>query len=114
MNVNKYMSINKEESKDFIKKPRLDNILSVDNIWKVSVLAFMAANLYLQQNYTSRIQFERMDDRVKKIELILAQLEIKNQIDATQTSQLQSIDSRIRDLEKTSAVLLRLIEQSKN
>jgi hypothetical protein len=74
----------------------------------------MAANLYLQQNYTSRIQFERMDDRVKKIELILAQLEIKNQIDATQTSQLQSIDSRIRDLEKTSAVLLRLIEQSKN
>jgi hypothetical protein len=108
------MSINSAGTSDFVKKSKLDGIFSVDNIWKISVLAFMAANLYLQQNYTSRAQFERMDSRVQKIELVLAQLEIKNQIDATQTAQLQVIDNRIRDLEKTAAVLLRLAEQIKN
>lgn len=105
------MSLN---SNDFVKRPKFEALFSMDNIWKISVLAFMAANLYLQQNYTSRGQFERMDERVKKIELVLAQLEIKNQIDSTQTSQLQIIDNRIRDLEKTSAVLLRLMEPVKN
>jgi hypothetical protein len=108
------MSINSTGTSDFVKKSKLDGIFSVDNIWKISVLAFMAANLYLQQNYTSRAQFERMDAKVQKIELVLAQLEIKNQIDVTQTTQLQVIDNRIRDLEKTSAVLLRLVEQIKN
>jgi hypothetical protein len=108
------MPIHSPITNDFVKKSKLDGIFSVDNIWKISVLAFMAANLYLQQNYTSRAQFERMDSRVQKIELVLAQLEIKNQIDATQTAQLQVIDNRIRDLEKTAAVLLRLAEQIKN
>jgi hypothetical protein len=108
------MPIHSSSTNDFVKKSKLDGIFSVDNIWKISVLAFMAANLYLQQNYTSRAQFERMDSRVQKIELVLAQLEIKNQIDATQTAQLQVIDNRIRDLEKTAAVLLRLAEQIKN
>jgi hypothetical protein len=108
------MPTHPSSANDFVKKSKLDGIFSVENIWKISVLAFMAANLYLQQNYTSRAQFERMDSRVQKIELVLAQLEIKNQIDATQTAQLQVIDNRIRDLEKTAAVLLRLAEQIKN
>ena len=85
---------------------KLGGLFSVDNVWKIAVLAFMAANLYLQQNYTSKMQFDKIDDRVKKIELVLAQLEIKNQIDSTQNGVLQSLDSRLRDLERSSAILM--------
>lgn len=93
---------------------RFSNLFSVDNVWKIAVLAFMAANLYLQQNYTSKVQFDKIDDRVKKIELVLAQLEIKNQIDATQNSELQSLDSRLRDLERTSAILMQFHQEEFN
>jgi len=90
----------------FTKPDKGNGMFSVDNIWKLSVLAFMAANLYLQQNFTSHTQFEAMDDRVRKMEMILSQLEIKNQIDVVQNTTLQSIDLRLRELEKTAAVLL--------
>lgn len=83
----------------------IKGIFSINSVWKLSVLAFMAANLYLQQNFTTKAQFEHLDDRTRKIEMVLSQLELKNQVDLTQTEALNALDGRVRDLEKQISLL---------
>jgi hypothetical protein len=83
----------------------LHELLSFDNIWKLAILGFMIASLYLQNTFITRTEFQKSQDQIQKIELILGQLEIKNQIDNTQNKTLDLIEIRLREIERSVAVL---------
>lgn len=83
----------------------LHELLSFDNIWKLAILGFMMASLYLQNNFITRSEFQKSQEQIQKIELILGQLEIKNQIDNTQNKTLELIEIRLRQIEQSVAVL---------
>jgi hypothetical protein len=87
------------------KPVHLSDFLSFDNIWKLAILAFMVASLYLQNNFITKSEYQKTEERVQKIELVLGQLEIKNQIDLSQNKTLELVEIRLRQLEQMVAIL---------
>jgi hypothetical protein len=83
----------------------LHELLSFDNIWKLAILGFMMASLYLQNNFITRSEFNKSQEQIQKIQLVLGQLEIKNQIDNTQNKTLELIEIRLRQIEQSVAIL---------
>jgi hypothetical protein len=68
-------------------------------------LAFMVASLYLQNNFITKKEFTQTEEKVQRIELVLGQLEIKNQIDLSQNKTLELIEIRLRQIEQMVAIL---------
>jgi len=87
------------------KPIHLSDFLSFDNIWKLAILAFMMASLYLQNNFITKSEYQKTEERVQKIELVLGQLEVKNQIDLSQNKALELIELRLRQIEQLVAIL---------
>lgn len=87
------------------KPVHLSDFLSFDNIWKLAILAFMVASLYLQNNFITKTEFQKTEDQVRKIEVVLGQIEIKNQIDSSQNKTLELIELRLRQIEQSVAIL---------
>ena len=87
------------------KPVQLSDFLSFDNIWKLAILAFMVASLYLQNNFITKSEYQKTAERVQQIELVLGQLEIKNQVDLSQSKTLELIEIRLRQIEKLVAIL---------
>ena len=87
------------------KPVQLSDFLSFDNIWKLAILAFMVASLYLQNNFITKSEYQKTSDRVQQIELVLGQLEIKNQVDLSQNKTLELIELRLRQIEQMVAIL---------
>ncbi len=87
------------------KPVHLSDFFSFDNIWKLAILAFMVASLYLQNNFITKAEYQKTSERVQQIELVLGQLEIKNQIDASQNKTLEMIEIRLRMIEQLVAIL---------
>jgi hypothetical protein len=83
----------------------LSDFFSFDNVWKLAILAFMLASLYLQNNFITRSEYFQTAEKIQKIELVLGQLEIKNQIDLTQNKTLDLIEIRLRQIEQMVAIL---------
>jgi uncharacterized membrane protein len=83
----------------------LSDFFSFDNIWKLAILAFMVASLYLQNNFITKAEYQKTSERVQQIELVLGQLEIKNQIDLSQNKTLELIELRLRQIEQMVAIL---------
>ena len=99
---------NKNNKKIVANNPKpvhLSDFLSFDNIWKLAILAFMIASLYLQNNFITKVEYQKTAEKVQKIELILGQLEIKNQIDLSQNKTLELIELRLRQIEQLVAIL---------
>lgn len=103
------MLISKKNNKKVVpnnpKPIQFSDFLSFDNIWKLAILAFMVASLYLQNNFITKSEYTQTEERVRKIELILGQLEIKNQIDSTQNKTLELVEIRLRQIEQLVAIL---------
>jgi hypothetical protein len=87
------------------KPVQLSDFLSFDNVWKLAILAFMVASLYLQNNFITKTEYQKTSERVQKIELVLGQLEIKNQVDQSQSKTLELIEIRLRQIEQLVAIL---------
>jgi hypothetical protein len=87
------------------KPVHLSDFLSFDNIWKLAILAFMVASLYLQNNFITKTEYQKTSEKVQKIELILGQFEVKNQVDLSQNKTLELIEIRLRQLEQMVAIL---------
>ena len=87
------------------KPIHLSDFLSFDNVWKLAILAFMVASLYLQNNFITKTEYQKTSDRVHQIELVLGQLEIKNQVDSSQNKTLELIELRLRQIEQIAAIL---------
>jgi hypothetical protein len=88
------------------KHLKINGFFSFDNIWKISLFCFMVASLYLQNNFLSKADFIKTQDRVRQIEVLIGQLEIKARVDEQQTKTLESIESRLRQIERDTAVLM--------
>jgi len=102
------LASNKNNKKIVANNPKpitFHELLSFDNIWKLAILGFMVASLYLQNNFITRTEFQKSQEQIQKIELVLGQLEIKNQIDNTQNKNLDLIEIRLRQIEQSVAVL---------
>jgi hypothetical protein len=99
--------MNKNENKSDI----LHQIFSFDTIWKLALLAFMVASLYLQNNFISKKEFSDQSAKVFEIEKIISQLEIKSRVDEQQTKTLEMIEARLRHLEQQTAVLMNRSEK---
>lgn len=99
-----------KESSDRNLKPQV-GLFSFDNVWKLSLLAFMVASLYLQNNFLSRSEFMVTEDKVRKLEMLISQLELKSRVDEQQTRTLETIESRLRVIEQQAAVLSNRINQ---
>jgi hypothetical protein len=65
----------------------------------------MVASLYLQNNFITKTEYQKTSERVQKIELVLGQLEIKNQVDLSQSKTLELIEIRLRQIEQLVAIL---------
>jgi hypothetical protein len=87
------------------KPIHLADFLSFDNIWKLAILAFMVASLYLQNNFITKAEFNKTEEKVQKIELVLGQLEIKNQVDLSQNKAIELIELRLRQIEQIVAII---------
>lgn len=87
------------------KPVHLSDFLSFDNVWKLAILAFMVASLYLQNNFITKSEYQKTSERVQQIELVLGQLEIKNQVDLSQNKTLELIEIRLRQIEQLVAIL---------
>ena len=87
------------------KPVQLSDFLSFDNVWKLAILAFMVASLYLQNNFITKSEYQKTAERVQQIELVLGQLEIKNQVDLSQSKTLELIEIRLRQIEQLVAIL---------
>lgn len=102
------LTSNKNNKKIIPNNPKsvhFSDFLSFDNIWKLAILAFMVASLYLQNNFITKSEYAKTSEKVQKIELILGQLEVKNQIDLSQTKSLELIELRLRQIEQIVAIL---------
>jgi hypothetical protein len=102
------LTSNKNTKKIVANNPKpvhLSDFLSFDNIWKLAILAFMVASLYLQNNFITKTEYVKTLDKVQRIELILGQFEVKNQIDVSQTKTLEIIELRLRQIEQLVAIL---------
>jgi hypothetical protein len=111
------VNINKNIKKVVANNPKpiqLSDFLSFDNIWKLAILAFMIASLYLQNNFITKSEYQKTSDKVQIIELILGKLEIKNQLDLSQTKTLELIEIRLRQLEQMVAILDSRLNEKRN
>jgi hypothetical protein len=102
------LTLDKNKKKIVANDPKsihFTDFLSFDNIWKLAILAFMVASLYLQNNFITKSEYQKTEDKVQKIELILGQLEIKNQVDLSQNKTLELIELRLRQIEQMVAIL---------
>jgi hypothetical protein len=102
------LTSNKNTKKIVANNPKpvqLSDFFSFDNVWKLAILAFMVASLYLQNNFITKNEYQKTSDRVQKIELVLGQLEIKNQVDLSQNKTLELIELRLRQIEQMVAIL---------
>ena len=112
------MLISKKNNKKVVannpKPIQLSDFLSFDNIWKLAILAFMIASLYLQNNFITKSEYQKTSEKVQRIELILGQLEIKNQVDLSQTKTLELIEIRLRQLEQMVAILDSRLNEKRN
>ena len=102
------LTSNKNNKKIVANNPKpvhLSDFLSFDNIWKLAILAFMVASLYLQNNFITKAEYSKTSEKVQRIELILGQLEVKHQVDLSQTKTLELIEIRLRQLEQMVAIL---------
>jgi hypothetical protein len=102
------LTSNKNTKKIIANNPKpvqLSDFLSFDNVWKLAILAFMVASLYLQNNFITKSEYQKTSDRVQQIELVLGQLEIKNQVDLSQNKTLELIELRLRQIEQMVAIL---------
>jgi hypothetical protein len=111
------LTSNKNKKKIVPNNPKPVNIsdfLSFDNIWKLAILAFMIASLYLQNNFITKSEYQKTSEKVQRIELILGQLEIKNQIDISQTKTLELIEIRLRQLEQMAAIVESRLNEKRN
>jgi hypothetical protein len=81
-------------------------LFSFDTIWKLALLAFMVASLYLQNNFISKQEFALQSGRVHEIEKIIGQLEIKAKVDEQQAKTLELIEFRLRQVEQQTAILV--------
>ena len=102
------LTSNKNNKKIVANNPKpihLSDFLSFDNIWKLAILAFMVASLYLQNNFITKSEFIKTEEKVQKIELVLGQLEIKNQVDLSQNKALELIELRLRQIEQMVAII---------
>jgi hypothetical protein len=111
------LTSNKNKKKIVANNPKpvhLSDFLSFDNIWKLAILAFMIASLYLQNNFITKAEYNKTSEKVQRIELILGQLEIKNQVDLSQTKTLELIEIRLRQLEQMVAILDSKSHENKN
>ena len=102
------LTSNKNTKKIVANNPKpvqLSDFFSFDNIWKLAILAFMVASLYLQNNFITKNEFAQTEEKVQRIELVLGQLEIKNQIDLSQNKTLELIEIRLRQIEQMVAIL---------
>ena len=62
-------------------------------------------DLHLQNNFITKSEYQKTSERVQKIELVLGQLEIKNQVDLSQSKTLELIEKRLRQIEQLVAIL---------
>ena len=111
------LTSNKNNKKIVPNNPKpvnLSDFLSFDNIWKLAILAFMVASLYLQNNFITKSEYQKTSEKVQRIELILGQLEIKNQIDISQTKTLELIEIRLRQLEQMAAIVESRLNEKRN
>jgi hypothetical protein len=102
------LTSNKNTKKIVANNPKpvhLSDFFSFDNVWKLAILAFMVASLYLQNNFITKNEYQKTSERVQKIELVLGQLEIKNQVDLSQNKTLELIELRLRQIEQMVAIL---------
>jgi small-conductance mechanosensitive channel len=85
----------------------------IDPVWKAVMLLGVAAVLWLNQNYLTRVEFKEhraetesdihaTNKRLVEIEKTLAVIAEKMVNDARQDSILMDIERRLRDLEKKS------------
>ncbi len=93
-------------SKDPAPTEIFKQLFSFDSIWKLSLLAFMVASLYLQNNFISKKEFLDQADKVYEIEKIIGQLELKSRVDEQQTKTLELIETRLRQIEQQTAILM--------
>jgi hypothetical protein len=102
------LTSNKNNKKIVPNNPKpihLADFLSFDNIWKLAILAFMIASLYLQNNFITKAEYSKTAEKVQRIELVLGQLEIKNQVDLSQNKTLELVEIRLRQIEQMVAIL---------
>jgi len=81
------------------------NCINIVNISNNTANILGINSLYLQNNFITRAEFQKSQEQIQKIELVLGQLEIKNQIDNTQNKNLDLIEIRLRQIEQSVAVL---------
>jgi hypothetical protein len=105
LNSNKNRNQTKIVAHNNPKSVHLSDFFSFDNVWKLAILAFMVASLYLQNNFITKAEYNKTSEKVQKIELILGQLEIKNQVDLTQNKTLELVELRLRQIEQMVAIL---------
>jgi hypothetical protein len=96
------------------KPIHLSDFFSFDNIWKLAILAFMIASLYLQNNFITKTEYQKSAEKIQKFELALGQLEIKNQVDISQTKTLELIEIRLRQIEQVVAILESRRDEKRN
>jgi hypothetical protein len=92
-------------------KKNLTELFSLENIWRLALLGFMVASLYLQNNFITRNEFSNYQLKYQELEILLKKLETQNEIDIQQTKALELIDLRLRQLEQTTAILSNKIIQ---
>ena len=95
------------------KNDKLSQIFSFDTIWKLALLGFMVASLYLQNNFIGKKEFATQSAKVYEIEKIISQLEIKSRVDEQQTKTLELIETRLRHIEQQTAVLMNKVGEKK-
>jgi hypothetical protein len=83
----------------------IPNFLSFDNVWKLCLLGFMIASLYLQNNFLSKSEFLETEGKVRKLEVLISHLELKAKVDEQQTRALESLEIRLRNIEQQTAIL---------
>jgi hypothetical protein len=111
------LTSNKNTKKIIPNNPKpihFTDFLSFDNIWKLAILAFMIASLYLQNNFITKTEYSKTAEKVQRIELVLGQLEIKNQIDLSQNKTLELVEIRLRQIEQIVAILESRRNEQKN
>ena len=111
------LTSNKNKNKIVPNNPKpihLSDFFSFDNIWKLAILAFMIASLYLQNNFITKTEYQKTSDKVQRIELILGQFEIKNQIDLSQNKTLEITEIRLRQIEQMVAILESRRDEKRN
>lgn len=101
--MNNYKKAN--SSRDQTVKGLGSSFFSLENVWRLALVGFMVASLYLQNNFITRNEFSSYQIKYQELEILLKKLETQNEIDVQQTKALELIDLRLRHVEQTAAIL---------